>query len=83
MEINVLKIARDQDVDTALVIVAVRATSAIHHEGAFRDAAARISEAVGLAKAIDLAVIETILVRLARLNAAAFLGKGKVRELGV
>jgi GTP-binding protein HflX len=82
LEINVLQNARDQDVNTALVIVPVLASGAIHREDVIRDPAARLSEAVGLAKAIDLAVVETVSVRLTRPNAAAFLGKGKVQELG-
>jgi GTP-binding protein HflX len=47
-----------------------------------RDPAARLSEAVALAQAIDLAIVETAVVRLARPNAAAFLGKGKIDEFG-
>jgi GTPase len=81
LEINVLQKARDQHVNTALVIVPVLASGAIPSE-AIRDPPSRLSEAVGLAKAIDLAVVETVLVRFARPNAAAFLGKGKVQELG-
>jgi GTPase len=78
----VLQIARDPDAEKALVIVPLLTGGAIQRESASRDPASRLSEAVGLAKAIDLAVVETAVVRLARPNAASFLGKGKVQEFG-
>jgi len=46
-----------------------------------RSFAARLDEAVGLAAAIDLTVIEPIQVMLSALRPATYLGKGKVEEL--
>jgi GTP-binding protein HflX len=42
---------------------------------------ARLDEAVGLAAAIDLTVVEPIQVMLSALRPATFLGKGKVEEI--
>jgi GTP-binding protein HflX len=41
----------------------------------------RLAEAEGLARAIDLNVAETILVRLARLRPSTLIGSGKIEEL--
>jgi GTP-binding protein HflX len=46
-----------------------------------RDAAARVEEAVGLAAAIDLDVVEGLSVPLAAYRPATLIGKGKVDEL--
>jgi GTP-binding protein HflX len=46
-----------------------------------RSFAARLDEAVGLAAAIDLTVVEPIQVLLTTLRPATYLGKGKVEEL--
>jgi len=46
-----------------------------------RSPAARLEEAVGLARAIDLDVVDTSLVALAQIRPATYLGKGKVEEL--
>lgn len=46
-----------------------------------RSFAARLDEAVGLAAAIDLTVVEPIQVLLTALRPATYLGKGKVEEL--
>lgn len=46
-----------------------------------RSPEARLDEAVGLAAAIDLQVVEAIPVMLAALRPATYLGKGKVEEL--
>ena len=42
---------------------------------------ARLGEAVGLAGAIDLQVVGSVMVFLAALRPATYLGKGKVEEL--
>ena len=42
---------------------------------------ARLEEAVGLARAIDLAVVEAGLVTLGEIRAATYIGKGKVDEI--
>jgi GTP-binding protein HflX len=46
-----------------------------------RSPEARRDEAVGLARAIDLDVVDSVLVGLAEIRPAAYLGKGKVAEL--
>lgn len=46
-----------------------------------RDAAARVEEAAGLARAIDLNVVETMPVPLGALRPATLFGSGKVEEL--
>lgn len=46
-----------------------------------RSFAARLDEAVGLAAAIDLTVVEPVQVLLTALRPATYLGKGKVEEL--
>jgi GTPase len=46
-----------------------------------RTAAARLDEAVGLARAIDLAVVESGLAPLADIRPATYIGKGKVDEI--
>jgi GTP-binding protein HflX len=48
---------------------------------AVRHPDARLSEAVGLAEAIDLAVVERALVPLDKVRPATFIGTGKVDEL--
>ncbi|HSI39203.1 MAG TPA: GTPase HflX [Xanthobacteraceae bacterium] len=46
-----------------------------------RSPEARLDEAVGLARAIDLDVVESILVGLSALRPATYLGTGKVEEI--
>jgi GTP-binding protein HflX len=46
-----------------------------------RSPEARREEAVGLARAIDLAVVDSTLVALSEIRPATYLGKGKVAEL--
>jgi GTP-binding protein HflX len=46
-----------------------------------RDYEARIEEAAGLARAIDLTVAEAILTPISQIRPATFLGKGKVEEI--
>jgi GTP-binding protein HflX len=46
-----------------------------------RSTPARLDEAVGLAKAIDLVVVDAVVVRLAELRPATLIGQGKVDEL--
>ncbi len=46
-----------------------------------RAPAARLEEAIGLARAIDLDVVESRAVALAEVRPATYLGKGKVEEL--
>jgi GTPase len=46
-----------------------------------RDAKARLAEAVGLAQAIDLEIVDSLLVNINDVRPATFLGKGKVEEI--
>jgi GTP-binding protein HflX len=46
-----------------------------------RDSQAKLAEAVGLVRAIDLEVMETGLVPLSAITPATFIGKGKVEEI--
>lgn len=48
---------------------------------AARDPSARLVEAVGLARAIDLDVVHSLIVRTARIRPPTFLGKGVVAQL--
>ncbi len=48
---------------------------------AVRDPQARLEEAAGLARAIDLVVADAILVPLSDIRPATYLGKGKVEEI--
>ena len=54
---------------------------AAHAEAGGRAPAARLEEAVGLARAIDLEVVEAGLAPLNEIRPATYLGKGKVDEL--
>jgi GTP-binding protein HflX len=49
--------------------------------GHVRDAEARLEEAVGLARAIDLTVVEAVAAPLGQIRPATYLGKGKVEEI--
>jgi len=51
-------------------------------EGADRDATARVEEAAGLARAIDLDVVDAIAVPLGGYRPATLFGSGKVEEIG-
>jgi GTPase len=57
----------------------VRAT--IHGANAERSPSARIEEAIGLARAIDLEVADSGLVSVERIRPSTYIGKGKVEEL--
>jgi len=63
----------------AIVITPVRRTAA--REAALRSPEARLEEAVGLARAIDLDVVQAGLVQLSEIRPATYLGKGKVEEI--
>jgi len=49
---------------------------------AFRDTAARLEEIAGLARAIDLTVVEAVPAVIGAIRPATYLGKGKVEEIG-
>ena len=65
----------------ALVIEPVLRRAEARATPADRSAAAKIDEAVGLARAIDLDVAHAGIVMLGTLRPATYLGKGKVAEL--
>jgi GTPase len=65
----------------ALVVEPVVRQAAARAAPAERDAAARLDEAVGLARAIDLDVAESGIVMLSAMRPATYLGKGKVEEI--
>jgi GTP-binding protein HflX len=46
-----------------------------------RSPEARIAEAAGLARAIDLDVVDAIVIQLSQIRPASYLGKGKVEEI--
>jgi GTPase len=64
-----------------LVICPYSTARASSERGPARTPEARREEAEGLARAIDLDVVEAILVGLAEIRPATYLGKGKVGEL--
>ncbi|MBY0380743.1 MAG: GTPase HflX [Xanthobacteraceae bacterium] len=51
------------------------------HTKASRDPQARLAEAVGLARAINLIVVDAIIATLSQIRPATYLGKGKVEEV--
>jgi GTPase len=65
----------------ALVIEPILRRAAANTGAGERSAAARLDEAVGLARAIDLAVEQSGIVMLSALRPATYLGKGKVDEI--
>jgi GTP-binding protein HflX len=50
-------------------------------QSAVRNIEARLDEAVGLARAIDLTVAEAVLAPIGQIRPATYLGKGKVEEI--
>jgi len=48
---------------------------------ALRDFEARLEEAEGLARAIDLAVVDALVAPISQIRPATYLGKGKVEEI--
>jgi GTPase len=66
----------------ALVIEPVVRRAASRAVASERDPSARLDEAVGLARAIDLDVAESGIVMLAAVRPATYLGTGKVEEIG-
>ena len=53
----------------------------LHGDGHERAPAARLDEAVGLARAIDLEVVSSGIAPLAEIRPATYIGKGKVEEI--
>jgi GTP-binding protein HflX len=52
-----------------------------HTDAAVRDSEARLDEAKGLARAIDLTVVDALVAPIAQIRPATYLGKGKVEEV--
>ncbi len=48
---------------------------------AVRDSEARLEEATGLARAIDLVIADTLIAPISQIRPATYLGKGKVEEI--
>ena len=46
-----------------------------------RDAEARLDEAAGLARAIDLVIADAIIAPISQIRPATYIGKGKVEEI--
>src|SRR6516164_10021177 len=46
-----------------------------------RDAEARLEEAAGLARAIDLTVADALIAPISQIRPATYIGKGKVEEI--
>ncbi|HEX4043406.1 MAG TPA: GTPase HflX, partial [Xanthobacteraceae bacterium] len=65
----------------ALVIEPVLRRAASRVDAAERTAEAKLDEAIGLARAIDLDVEQSGIVMLSALRPASYLGKGKVEEM--
>ena len=66
----------------ALILVPVVRSQKNAGDASDRDTAARVEEADGLARAIDLDVVETIAVPLGTYRPATLFGTGKVEEIG-
>ena len=65
----------------ALVIEPVLRRAEARADASDRTSAAKLDEAVGLARAIDLDVVHSGIIMLGALRPAAYLGKGKVEEI--
>jgi GTP-binding protein HflX len=48
---------------------------------AVRDSEARLEEATGLARAIDLTIADALIAPISQIRPATYLGKGKVEEI--
>ena len=67
----------------ALVLVPVTKGRRTRNGAATRSPEARVEEAAGLARAIDLEIVDTVTVPLATPRPATLLGSGKVEELQI
>lgn len=63
------------------MVVHVERKSAASAVGGLRDAASKLAEAVGLAKAIDLIIVDQLVATLGKITPATLFGKGKVEEI--
>ena len=74
--------AGDLPPDSSRALVVHPALKTAAREEAGRSPEARLGEAVGLARAIDLEIVRAEIVRVPRLRPATLLGKGSVEALG-
>jgi GTP-binding protein HflX len=58
-----------------------RGSAGPHSFGHVRDSDARLEEAVGLTRAIELTVVEAMVAPLSEIRPATYLGKGKVEQM--
>ena len=73
--------SREPVADRALVLVPLQRGRRAEEGASDRDAEARVEEAAGLARAIDLEVVDALSVPLSALRPATLFGAGKVDEL--
>jgi GTP-binding protein HflX len=66
---------------TRAFVVHVERKKRLENNGFERDAQSKLEEAIGLAKAIDLDIIDTMVVPLASPKPATYIGTGKVAEI--
>jgi GTP-binding protein HflX len=66
---------------TRVLVVGPYLTDRAAPEASIRSREARLDEAVGLARAIDVEIVGQEIVPLAKIRPATYLGKGKVEEL--
>ena len=66
---------------TRAFVVHVERKTRLENNGFERDAQSKLEEAIGLAKAIDLDIIDTMVVPLASPKPATYIGTGKVAEI--
>jgi GTP-binding protein HflX len=79
--VNVLDLVRDEVAERAFVVLPILPAGGARETRASRDPAQRLAETVGLTEAIGLRVEGSMLVKLERPHARAFIGSGKVEEL--
>jgi GTPase len=76
--------AGDKSTGRVVVIgpyVRMRRGDAAQADHAVRDSQARLEEAKGLARAIDLVVADSLIAPISKITPATYLGKGKVEEI--
>jgi len=66
---------------TRAVVVHVERKTRAEANATDRDAQSKLAEAIGLAEAIDLDIIDTLVASLAAPKPATFIGSGKVEEI--
>ncbi len=66
---------------TRAVVVHVERKTRVEAKTTDRDAQSKLAEAIGLAEAIDLDIVETLVAPLASPKPATFIGSGKVAEI--